>query len=324
MADAYTPLYYQHGGVSHEAPDEDESPTKRALVGQTMNAQGYLRTMHVFGLRAAPDLAVPLTGCTERVVDRSFHFFRNACAWAEEEDANLAYFNDQEVEADSASWNAIRTDPKATTHRGRVLVIKHRKTGQSAFTQLPNTKVQKGAPSPPETYDEVRGPMVATIGPKSFLGVDGAKTWPKVAKLDLGGIPVGPANHGAKIFVKPAQVKLPKSFPVAALAQRPKAPRGFVRFQGGDNRAEAAFTGVKGVGRKRNALKATKHSGGEFLCAAYLLKHPGLHGVASAVRRWLQAHVDKVRPDEAWTRGRQRSKDAAPPRLARKRPAGRT
>ena len=188
-------------------------------------------------------------------------------------------------------------------------VLLSRKSGQKAFAHLPNRRVIKGGPSPPESYEEVRGPMLATLGPNAIACTDSAWAWGKVLKMDFGGqVPHAVANHGKREYVR--AVKVTKK-PAAGPGRPTK-----VGVKGGDNRAEASFKSVKGQLRRRNAGKHTETPSMQFLASAWLLRDPGLEGLGRAVAAWLDHHVDKKAPAECWHQGKQIAADESAPVLA--------
>eukprot|EP00972_Heterocapsa_arctica_P089360 13175420-Heterocapsa_arctica.AAC.1 len=81
------------------------------------------------------------------------------------------------------------------------MVVVHRATGTTAYARMPNKRVQKGAPTPPETVAEVQPELAHLLGDNIVLCADAAPAWARVAKdANLG--PVASANRSAKEFVR--------------------------------------------------------------------------------------------------------------------------
>ena len=68
---------------------------------------------------------------------RVYDYLRTACAFAEEAKGREAFFNDQEVEVDSARTVATRTSRVQTEHLGRVLGFTERPSGRQAYVAVP-------------------------------------------------------------------------------------------------------------------------------------------------------------------------------------------
>ena len=315
---AYTPLWYPQGGACKW---EDK--------GEPLSFWAYLRVLVCFSYSLSPDVCVPLTGVARKLVQRVFSYLMTVCSWAEEQRCLGLYFGEGHVELDSTRVLAERTDPAVTVHLGRMLGITKRETREVAYFQLPNKQTAKGAASPPESYEEVKDPVLATVGKDIFLCVDGAQVWKKLAKRDLDDAPVASTNHLKKQYSKWVKVTVKKKpFPKAtAIAQarvkgrKVKNPRK-VGVRAGDNLIEAKFGAVKRKIRRRNGLQNPKNAGAQFLTASWLGLHPGPEGVGKALRAWLLAKVDETDPKLAWSPGKARDKDAATPVApVKKRPA---
>ena len=275
--------------------------------------------------------AVNLSGTSRTKVARVYDYLRTACAFAEEAEGRQAFFDDQEVEVDSARTVATRTSRTQTEHRGRVLGLTERVSGGRAYVQLPNTVAQRGAPTAPETRNEVEHELAARIGPSAILCADGSQAWG--AAVAATGLPVATAAHNKKEYVRPVALSVkrrPGAAPdvlaamTAAVRKRPSSTDRQLRVQGGDNLQEANFGGVKNQLRRRNALRGSRHAGAQFLASAWLLHSPGLEGVGKAVRMFLSEVVDRQDPRTYWQNRRQSAKDSAAPvapQKMRKRPA---
>ena len=234
---------------------------------------------------------------------RVYDYLRTACAFAEEAKGREAFFNDQEVEVDSARTVATRTSRVQTKHQGRVLGFTERLGGRQAYVQLPNTITRRGAPTAPETREEVQQEITARIGPASILCADGSQAWG--AAMAATGVPLATAVHNKKEDVRSIAISLkrrPRAAPdvlaamAAAVRKRTSSTDCQLRVQGGDNLQEANFGGVKQQLRRRNSMRNTRHAGAQFLASARLLHSTGLEGVGRAVRLFLSGVVGRQDP----------------------------
>ena len=83
--------------------EPDGLRTGRLTSGaEIVNEIGYLRSAFCYAMRSPIDAAVNLTGTSRTKVTRVYDYLRTACAFAEEAKGREAFFNDQEVEVDSA------------------------------------------------------------------------------------------------------------------------------------------------------------------------------------------------------------------------------
>ena len=80
-----------------------------------------------------------------------------ATAFAELKEGRDLKFDAGTLEIDATKTAIDRKSSKTkNTHRGRFLIVYHRESGQYALEPLDNKTVLKGAPPPPEAYEEVR------------------------------------------------------------------------------------------------------------------------------------------------------------------------
>ena len=156
----YTPMHKPNGGGA-----------------ETVNEIEYLRSALCYAMRSPIDAAVNLSGTSRTKVTRVYDYLRTACAFVEETKGREAFFNDQEVEVDSARTVATRTSLVQTEHRGRVLGFTERLSGRQAYVQLPNTITRRGAPTAPETREVAQQEITARIGPAAILCADGSQAW---------------------------------------------------------------------------------------------------------------------------------------------------
>ena len=204
-----------------------------------------------------------------------------------------------------------RVDPTSTEHRGRTFVAVSRATGKTVYSRVANKKVKKGAPTPPETVEEVWSAFDNAIGPKAVLAADGGKAWQACAKKKKLG-PVASASHQQKQYVQVVKVPAPANSGAKQLLQKLGHPgKRSLRVKGGDQRAESALSAVKHTLRRRNGLHNGRHAGSNMLSAAFLRHHPGLKPLGQAVRDFLQSVVDKEDPETYWVVGEQHEGDEA-------------
>ena len=211
---------------------------------------------------------------------------------------------DGTVEVDVTKTNINRTSKKTNKHCGRFLVIYHRESGQYALEPLEDKDVLKGAPPPPETYEEVKGPILKKVHSGHVLSSDSGGAFKKVAKLHLKGKGVVHATvvHKNKTFSRVVHM------PVKALSKRvrdrvaelPTTTSRTYRFKAGDQLAESAFQAIKRNIMRLNLARSTQNASLNFLSSAFLHKHVGLEAVAKGLATYQAAILDSCSPVEAY------------------------
>jgi hypothetical protein len=272
--------------------------------GGHLSYQNFLRALYVYGAKVPQDGARHLLGCGYDSVETWFHMFRTATGYAELYSGRELVFPDGTVEYDGTKTNIDRTKRNTNTHCGRFLVICHRETGQYVLEPLANKDVKKGAPPPPESYAEVRAPIVKKVHAGHVASSDSARSFKKVVKTDLEakGVKFATVVHSKKQFVK--VVRLPIKYLSARIrdrvAQLPTTTARTYRFKAGDNLAEATFGAVKRNLSRMNLQRSTKRASINFLASAWLNKNVGLEGVARGLVVYQNGIKDTINPKKAF------------------------
>lgn len=264
----------------------------------------YLRALYVFSCRIPQDAAVHMRGLGPDSVDTWYGYFRIALAFSELYQGRELEFPEGAVEADSTKTFISRSSAKGNTHSGRFLVIYHRESRKYCLEALPSKFVLKGAPPPPETYDEVRVPLMKKLKKGHIFSSDSAQAFQKVGKRDLAkkSIPHAMVVHKNKQWTSVVHIPM-KNLPVELrkhAATLPTSNSRTLRFRAGDQACEGIFAAVK-----RNMKRLNLHSNAakvniNFLSTACLQKNIGLCGVASQMKYYLESIADAVHPKDAY------------------------
>ena len=237
-------------------------------------------------MKLPQDAAKHLLGVGEDSTKNYFRMLRIATAFAELHTSREMQFGDGTLEIDSTAGVIKRSgSKKLNTHMGRFVVVVHRETGQYALEVLQDKDVLKGAPPPPETYEEVKA-----IADKKFHGghiasSDSAQAIKKVFKRrdDVFHVTVIHKkknwSHVVRIPMKYLSKRIRKR-----VAKMPTTTKHRYRMKSGDQMAENVFSVVKRNVVRMNLKGRTQTASLNFLSASWLAKHPGLEGVAEAVR----------------------------------------
>jgi hypothetical protein len=165
LALTYTPLWHMHRGG-------------------TMSYKTFLKALYIFALKIPQDSARHILGCGYDSAENWFQMFRLATAYAELFKGRSMHFPDGTVEFDATKTVINRSSSnKKNTHCGRFLVIYHRESGAYALEPLPDKAVLKGAPPPPESYDEVHTPIRKKVHNGHVLSADSGKAFKKTHKI---------------------------------------------------------------------------------------------------------------------------------------------
>jgi hypothetical protein len=182
---------------------------------------------------------------------------------------------------------------KFNTHTGRFIVVYHRETKQYALVPLEDKDVLKGAPPPPESYEEVK----AAAGPKVHSGhlvaSDSAQAIKKYFKerKDIFHVSV---IHKKKNWSH--VVRIPLKYLRKRVRDRvvelPTSTRRLYRMKSGDQMAENVFSVIKRNITRMNLKGRPQKASLNFLSASWLAKNPGLLGVAKAIKIYQDAMRD--------------------------------
>jgi len=259
--------------------------------------------------RSATAGRVALLGCEYDSASNWFSMFRTATGFAELQSGRDMVFPDGTLEWDGTKTvtkrkGTKRKGTKTITHLGRFLDIYHRETGRYALEPLKDSMVLKGAPPPPEEYDEVQPMILKKVRDGHVACSDSGGAFKKVAKKDLKpkGIRYGLVVHKKKQFSR--VVKVPLKYLSARVrdrvAQLPTTTSRTYRFKAGNQGAEGVFGVVKRNLVRLNLSRSTPNASVNFLSSAWLHKHVGLEGVAEALSIYQAAIKDHCDPKTAF------------------------
>ena len=147
-------------------------------------------------------------------------------AWAAVQNSWELVFNEGEIEVDAARMSIARNQGR-NRHLGRFFIIVHRNTGEYGMYWLPPAVVSKGAPPPPEKYDEVL-PILRRMTNKSHLVLSDGSQGARTACLYLGNAQLS-VNHAIKQFSRMSRLfaeDLPPELQAHAHKQIFKRPSG--------------------------------------------------------------------------------------------------
>jgi hypothetical protein len=286
LALTYTPLWHMHRGG-------------------TMSYKTFLKALYIFALKIPQDSARHILGCGYDSAENWFRMFRLATAYAELFKGRSMHFPDGTVEFDATKTVINRSSSnKKNTHCGRFLVIYHRESGAYALEPLPDKAVLKGAPPPPESYDEVHTPIRKKVHKGHVLSADSGKAFKKTHKIHFEdkGIPYATVVHRNKQFSKVVRI------PITSLSKRirnrvallPTTNTRTYRYKAGDNKAENTFCVVKRNLKRMNLSRNPGRASVNFLSAAWLTKNVGLEKVAKALAYYQKALTDSIPPADAY------------------------
>lgn len=210
-------------------------------------------------------------------------------------------FGDGTLELDGTATALQRTGSTRTNiHKGRFLAVVHRETGQYALEVLDDKEVLKGAPPPPENYSEVKAVADMKIHGGHVVATDSAQAFKRVFK-DRKDVQHVTVLHKKKDFSHVVRI------PLSQLSQRvrdrvvslPTTTRKY-RIKAGDQMAENVFSVVKRNITRMNMKGRTANASLNFLSASWLVRHPGLDGVALAIRLYQKQIRDTINPKDAF------------------------
>jgi hypothetical protein len=279
------------------------TPLWHLQKGGQLQYAAYLNALYVFSLKIPQDAARHLLGCWYDSAENWFRMFRLATAFAELHSGRNMTFPDGTIEFDATKVNIKRQSKKTNTHCGRFLVVVHRETGKYILEPLRDAMVLKGAPPPPERYDEVKKPICRAAHAGHVASSDSAQAFKKVGKdLKLKGVMHATVVHKKKEFSRVDKI------PITSLCKRvrkrvaklPTTTSRTYRMKAGNNRAEATFSTIKRNLRRLNLKSSTTRATINFLSSAWLHKHVGLDGVAKGVAIYQKYIMDSTKPQDAF------------------------
>jgi hypothetical protein len=257
--------------------------------------------MYIYGLKVPRDAATHLIGLREDATTNHYNMLCCATAFAELHTGRNTDFKDGTLEIDGTKTNISRSNKKENVHCGRFLVVFHRESRQYALEPLADASVKKGAPPPPETYKAVAPVVRAKFRIGHIAASDSAQAFKKAFK-EMKDVPHVTVVHKKKNFAM--VVKMPKKYLHKRLWKRvaklPTTSSRTFRMKAGGNGAEATFSVLKRNLTRMNLSRSTTRASVNFLSAAWLSKHPGLTGVASAMKIYQDAIRDTCPPKDAY------------------------
>jgi hypothetical protein len=280
-------------------------------AGHGSSYKTYLRALYVYGLKIPQDSAQHLTGVGEKENAKWCQTFRFGTAFAELHTGRETHFDDGTLEWDGTKSATIKNMKKKYKQVGRFIVVMHRETGGWALEPLEDKDVLKGAPPPPETYDEIKGPLLRKVHAGHVASSDGAQAFKKFAKKDLAalGVPHATVVHGKKEYSRVVRVPLSSLSKRIRdrVAQLPTSNSRSYRFKAGDQQCEGFFSVVKRNLKRLNLKGRTTRASINFLASAWLARGAGLEAVAKGMAIYQKAMVDTVHPnkvfkDSSWLR----------------------
>ena len=283
---AYTPLW-----------------TKQSY-GKGFSYKTYLQALYVQGLKVPQDSSQHLIGVKEKENDNWSHALRIATAYAELHTGREMYFPDGTLEFDGTTSATKKISKNKSKQVGRFIVTMHRETGKWALEPMNDKDVVRGAATPPESYEEVKGPVLRKAHAGHVASSDGARAFKKLAKNDLApmGIPHATVVHGKREFSR--VVRIPMSSLSSRLQKRvavlPTTNTRSYRFKAGDQHCENLFGVIKRNLKRGNLAGRTARASINFLSAAWLARGPGLDAVAKGVAIYQNAITDRIHPKDAY------------------------
>ncbi|CAE7674500.1 unnamed protein product [Symbiodinium sp. CCMP2592] len=287
-----------------------------AASGGDKDFATFVRTAWCYGMKAGADQTAHLIRepgenllTVHKKVQRHRQLHAIALAYSEMEHSQRVRFKYVVVEPDSARFGKRTTeDGSARKHVARTLVLKGRKSKEWTATPLQPSLSQGKRGMPPESLDEVLGPMQKQIRRGCILAPDGGQAFKAAAgafqKPLLPGV-----RHGQKLFTPTAvlrgsscQTETKKRTLTKNIAK--KSGRDY-KMAAGDNCAEGLLGNIKTTLRRSGGIRAQrdKLSSLRALSAAALLRQPGLRRVLqahAAYRRALESGVLKLSPTQAY------------------------
>jgi hypothetical protein len=154
----------------------------------------FLRLCYCFGAKIPQDAARFFARCGQKKVDIFYPIARHVCAFTLQSDQDAVEFEAGVLEADGtkislqqkvsrADRESVEQQPNETkrpkvvrdkntpvnVHRGRFLLIKHRRTHQRVLLPMRPRLSVKGASSPPETAAEVKKRLTKRVSPDKHI-----------------------------------------------------------------------------------------------------------------------------------------------------------
>ena len=151
------------------------------------------------------------------------------------------------IKRPAASTNGLLKRPATSRYNGRILVFKGRLSKEWCCRLLESRETGRGAPTPPETFEELRGPVQEVMGKTTFGVVDGAVNFKK-AVLGANAIMLEGVKHNGDVFTPIFSIPKKKfsADAITFLSKQTKQPQPFVRelktcfrLVAGDNSAES-------------------------------------------------------------------------------------
>ena len=272
--------------------------------GGCVSYKTMLRAMYVFGCKIPLDAGQHIMGCGRDSAKTWYPMLRIATAFAELMSGRDLQHPDGILEFDATKTAVRRSKPKSNTHCGRFFVCYHRDTRQYSLEPLKDADVKKGAPPPPESYDEIKVAVLNKVHDGHIISADSGWALKKVVKTHLRhkGVVCATVVHRKKQFARVEKIPLKflSARVRARVAKLPTTTTRTFRMKSGDQGAESVFAVVKRNLARMNLQRGTVHASVNFLSSAWLAKNVGLEGVAQAVKMYMELRMDQVSPLDAF------------------------
>lgn len=278
------------------------SPLYHWARGGHTNFKQLLLAMYVVGLKIPTDTAQHLIGASYDTTESLIKMIKVALAYSELHIGRDLAFPTGILEFDGTKTNISRSQKKKNVHCGRFIIVYHRESGQYALEPLPDKEVLKGAPPPPESFDEVKLLMTKKVKDKHIVCTDSAQAYKKVIRTILKDVPHATVVHKKHDFSKVVK------FPVKYLSEKmkkiaaklPTSSSRTMRVKAGDQGAEGTFGVIKRNLTRMNLKSSTSSASLNFLVASWLHKQVGMKAVVKGMVFYRNSVYQKISPQKAF------------------------
>lgn len=258
----------------------------------------YLRLAYCYSLGLRVDQTTHMTGISSKVADTCFTAFKVATAWCEQQVAQNFKVDEGEGEVDGAKFGVTKRQASQSVHRGRVLAVVARESGEKTVFPLNPRKAPRGRSSGAESFEEVDPVCSQVFQDGSLQMSDAAHAFKKSAKV--GKRPALSVNHTqgqfsrfAKLPLKDLSKKLQK-----VASKRKSTSRSSLRTTVSTNMVEGFIGNMKQFQAKRGLLGGGASANAELntLSGVWLMKNLGIEALGQAMGSFQNAYLDKCSP----------------------------
>ena len=150
--------------------------------GGQLSYKVMLYAMYTLGIKTPIDAAQKYMGCGTDPAENWRHMLMVGLAYAELFNGRDQDFGPCVLEFDGTKTNIVRKHSRTNTHAGRFLVCIHRETGMYSLEPMADVVVEKGAPPPPESINEIRPFMARRVTSHHMVATDAAKAMTNSSK----------------------------------------------------------------------------------------------------------------------------------------------